>query len=75
MSRRFRWRRAAAAGLVALLAGFPLLAAGAIGTGGAESFGLNPAPLPDGRAESYFNLAADTRAVGHGHRHPQRHGT
>ena len=65
MSRRFRWRRAAAAGLVALLAGFPLLAAGvtgtggAIGTGGAESFGLNPAPLPDGRAVSYFNLAAD----------------
>ena len=50
---------------MALLAGFPLLAAGvtrtagAIGTGGAESFGLNPAPLPDGRAESYFNLAAD----------------
>ncbi len=59
MSRRFRWRRAAAAGLVALLAGLPLLAAGAIGTGGAESFGLNPAPLPDGRSESYFNLAAD----------------
>ncbi len=60
MSRRFRWRRAAAAGLVALLAGFPLLAAGAIGTGGADSFGLNPAPLPDGRSESYFNLAAAT---------------
>jgi hypothetical protein len=58
VSRRFRWRRAAAAGLVALLAGFPLLAAGAIGTGGPESFGLNPAPLPDGRSESYFNLAA-----------------
>jgi hypothetical protein len=58
VSRRFRWSRAAAAGLVALLAGFPLLAAGAIGTGGAESFGLNPAPLPDGRSESYFNLAA-----------------
>jgi len=59
VSRRFRWRRAAAVGLVALLAGLPLLAAGAIGTGGAESFGLNPAPLPDGRSESYFNLAAD----------------
>jgi len=59
VSRRFRWSRAAAAGLVALLAGFPLLAAGAIGTGGPESFGLNPAPLPDGRSESYFNLAAD----------------
>jgi hypothetical protein len=58
VSRRFRWRRAAAAGLVALLAGFPLLAAGAIGTGGPDPFGLNPAPLPDGRAESYFNLAA-----------------
>ena len=58
MSRNFRWRRAAAAGVVALLAGLPLLAAGAIGTGGADSFGLNPAPLPDGRSESYFNLAA-----------------
>ena len=58
MSRRVRWRRAAAAGLVALLAGFPVLAAGAIGTGGAEPFGLNPAPLPDGRSEAYFNLAA-----------------
>jgi hypothetical protein len=57
MRRRVRWRRAAAAGLVVLLAGFPLLAAGAIGTGGADSFGLNPAPLPDGRSESYFNLA------------------
>ena len=60
MRRRVRWRRAAVAGLVALLAAFPLLAAGAIGTGGADSFGLNPAPLPDGRAESYFNLAAAT---------------
>ena len=59
MSRPFRWRVAAAAGLGALAAAFPVLAAGAIGTGGAESFGLNPAPLPDGRAESYFNLAAD----------------
>ena len=72
MRRRVRWRRAAVAGLVVLLAVFPLLAAGAIGTGGAagtgeaigtggaDPFGLNPAPLPDGRAESYFNLAADT---------------
>ena len=60
MRRRVRWRRPAAAGLVALLAGFPLLAAGAIGTGGADSFGLNPAQLPDGRSESYFNLAAGT---------------
>ena len=58
MRRRVRWRRAAAAGLVVLLAVFPLLAAGAIGTGGADSFGLNPAQLPGGRAESYFNLAA-----------------
>ena len=72
MRRRVRWRRAAAAGLVALLAGFPLVAAGAtgtgraagtsgaIGTGGAQPFGLNPAPLPDGRSESYFNLTAGT---------------
>jgi Bacterial protein of unknown function (DUF916) len=67
MRRRFRWRRAAAAGLVALLAGFPLVAAGAtgtsgaggaIGTGGAQPFGLNPAPLPNGHSESYFNLTA-----------------
>ena len=72
MRRRFRWRRAAAAGLAALLTGFPLVAAGAtgtggttrtggaIGTGGAQPFGLNPAPLRDGRAESYFNLTAGT---------------
>ena len=76
MRRRDRWRRAAAASLVALLAGFPLVAAGAtgtdastgtgiaigtaaaIGTGGAQPFGLNPASLPDGRSESYFNLTA-----------------
>ena len=31
-----------------------------IGTGGANPFGLNPAALPGGRAESYFNLVADT---------------
>jgi hypothetical protein len=66
MRRRVRWRRAAAAALVALVAALPLLAAGtvgtggAIGTGGADSFGLNPAPLQDGRSESYFNLAVDT---------------
>jgi hypothetical protein len=63
MRRRVRLRRTAAAALVALLAGFPLLAAGTIGmigTGGADSFGLNPAPLPDGRSESYFNLTAGT---------------
>ena len=71
MRRRVRWTRAAVASLVVLLAVFPLLAAGAvgagganrngaaIGTGGADSFGLNPAPLPGGRAESYFNLSAD----------------
>jgi hypothetical protein len=58
MSRRFRWRLAAAAGLAALAAAFPALPAGAIGTGGAEPFGLNPAPSSSGRAESYFNLAA-----------------
>jgi hypothetical protein len=33
---RFRWRRAATAGLVALLAGFPLVAAGANGIAGAN---------------------------------------
>jgi len=58
VSRRVRWRVAAAAGLGALVAAFPVMAAGAIGTGGAESFGLNPAPLPDGQAEAYFNLVA-----------------
>ena len=64
MRRRDRWRRAAAASLVALLAGFPLVAAGAtgtvgaIGTGGAQPFGLNAAALPNGRSESYFNLTA-----------------
>jgi len=60
MSRRVSWRAAAAAGLGTLLAGFPLLAAGAIGTGGAEAFGLNPAPLRDGRTQSYFSLATAT---------------
>jgi hypothetical protein len=72
MRRRVRWTSAAVAGLVALVAAFPLLGAGvigtgtavgtgaAIGTGGANPFGLNPAPLPDGRAEAYFNLIAGT---------------
>jgi Bacterial protein of unknown function (DUF916) len=72
MRRRDGWRRAAAAGLVALLAGFPLVAAGAaqtgtstgtgaaIGTGGAQPFGLNPAQSGDGHYLSYFNLTAGT---------------
>jgi hypothetical protein len=72
MRRRDRWRQAAAAGLVALLAGFPLVAAGAagtgtstgsgaaIGTGGAQPFGLNPASSSDGHSLSYFNLTAGT---------------
>jgi hypothetical protein len=37
-----------------------VLAAGAIGTGGAEPFDLNPAPASDGRAQSYFNLTTGT---------------